>query len=48
MKIELGAVIPTVQYGNLQPKFEMELPKDGMSEDDIPFARPHYMMVGGF
>lgn len=24
MKIELGAVIPTVQYGNLQPKFEVE------------------------
>lgn len=24
MKIKLGAVIPTVQYGNLQPEFEVE------------------------
>ena len=24
MKIELGAVIPTIQYGNIQPKFEVE------------------------
>lgn len=24
MKIKLGAVIPTVQYGNLQPEFEIE------------------------
>lgn len=32
MKIELGAVIPTVQYGNLQPKFEMEVDEDGVRE----------------
>jgi len=26
MKIKLGATIPTVQYGNLQPEFEVEAP----------------------
>ena len=34
MKIKLGAVIPTVQYGNLEPEFELDLPADGMSEED--------------
>ncbi len=33
MKIELGAVIPTVQYGNLQPKLELETTKENYDRD---------------
>ncbi len=33
MKIELGATIPTVQYGNLQPKLELETTKENYDRD---------------
>ena len=38
MKIELGATIPTVQYGNLQPKLELETTKSKCLLESINFA----------
>lgn len=32
MKIKLGAVIPTVQYGNLQPEFEVDVESEDIEE----------------